>query len=272
MDPQDTGALGLDRGYERVRDFHAAFDHPTGGLPRPLPYQRAVKRGKWMREEVDEFEQATDLVSQADAMLDLMYFALGTLVEMGVRPERLFDIVHQANMSKRPANGAMVFAADGKVEKPEGWVPPETRLRQALVADHTGYEFVPADKVGPTAAVLAMVAQALGVAGPTAADFQLALDEAGGALDLTRFSLADDHVAAPADPGAVLRDSLESYRCVAVAGDMSGLVLVSTVREDGALLVDPDPDTGGLRYAPLDDVLAAVRRGGIHRFRRADVD
>ena len=134
---------------------------------------------------------------------------------------------------------------------------------------HSPLRFVPADKVGPTAAVLAMVAQALGVAGPTAADFQLALDEAGGALDLTRFSLADDHVAAPADPGAVLRDSLESYRCVAVAGDMSGLVLVSAVDDDGALLVDPDPDAGGLRYASLDSVLDAVRRGGVDRFRRA---
>jgi predicted HAD superfamily Cof-like phosphohydrolase len=270
VDSQDCG--GLDLGYERVRDFHEAFGHPTGGLPRPLPYQRAITRGKWMREEVDEFEQATDLVSQADAMLDLMYFALGTLVEMGVRPERLFDIVHQANMSKRPANGAMVFAADGKIEKPDGWVPPETRLRQALVADYTGYDFVPAGKVGATAAVLAMVAHALGVSGLAAADFQHALDGTGDPVDLARFGLVDDYVADVGDAEGLLRESLESYRCVAVAGDMSGLVLVSTVDGDGALLVDPDPDTGGLRYASLDDVLAAVRERGVHRFRRLDAD
>ena len=268
MDSQDSGGLGLDLGYERVRDFHEAFGHPTGGLPRPLPHERAVTRGKWMREEVDEFEQATDLVSQTDAMLDLMYFALGTLVEMGVRPERLFDIVHQANMSKRPANGAMVFAADGKIEKPEGWVPPETRLNQALVADYTGYEFVPAGKVGPTAAVLAMVSLTLGVPA-SAADFQRALDDSGGALELARFSLVDDFVDGGLDPAVVLRDSLQSYRCVAVEGDLSGLVLVSAVDDDGALIVDPDPDSGGLRYASLASVLDAVRRGGVHRFRRA---
>ena len=59
-----------------------------------------------MREEVDEFVESTNVVDQADAMIDLIYFALGTLVEMGVRPAPLFDIVHNANMQKLWPDGA----------------------------------------------------------------------------------------------------------------------------------------------------------------------
>ena len=33
-------------------------------------------------------------------MIDLMYFALGTMVEMGLEAEELFDIVQSANMAK----------------------------------------------------------------------------------------------------------------------------------------------------------------------------
>ena len=56
-----------------------------------------------MLEEINEFLDAVkeqDIVEQADAMIDTIYFALGTLVEMGVQPEQLFDIVQHANMSK----------------------------------------------------------------------------------------------------------------------------------------------------------------------------
>ena len=43
-----------------------------------------------MNEEVAEFLVAEDIYEQADAMIDLMYFALGTMVEMGLEPDELF--------------------------------------------------------------------------------------------------------------------------------------------------------------------------------------
>lgn len=55
-----------------------------------------------MLKEINEFLDAVkeqDIVEQADAMIDTIYFALGTLVEMGVQPEQLFDIVQHANMT-----------------------------------------------------------------------------------------------------------------------------------------------------------------------------
>jgi len=85
-----------------------------------------------MREELEEFRNATSIHDQADAMVDLMYFALGTLVEMGVQPGRLFDIVHDANMKKLWPDGKVHYAPDGKVIKHPSWQPPEPQLMQEI--------------------------------------------------------------------------------------------------------------------------------------------
>ena len=103
--------------------------------------KRALSRGKWMNEEVAEFLVAEDIYEQADAMIDLIYFALGTLVEMGLEADELFDIVQQANMSKLWPDGKPHYnPKDGKdldkryiVEKLEkmiisGGMEPLTRM------------------------------------------------------------------------------------------------------------------------------------------------
>src|SRR5256885_10536197 len=146
--------MNLRTAYDDVKEFHARFRHPVREAPALLTAERAAARAAWMQEEVAEFLAAHTVPDQADAMIDLIYFALGTLVEMGVRPEKLFDIVHGANISKRPANGAMVFAADGKVEKPEGWVPPETRLRQGRGGGPPGGGVGPGGRGGAAAAAV----------------------------------------------------------------------------------------------------------------------
>jgi predicted HAD superfamily Cof-like phosphohydrolase len=61
---------------------------------------------KQLREEINEFEYADaqdDKAGQVDAMLDLVYFALGILYKMGLSPleiNTLFEAVHNANMTK----------------------------------------------------------------------------------------------------------------------------------------------------------------------------
>ena len=98
--------MSLDDAFDQVAEFHRAFGHPVKERPTFLPPPRSDARVAWMREEVDEFVESTNVVDQADAMIDLIYFALGTLVEMGVRPAPLFDIVHNANMQKLWPDGA----------------------------------------------------------------------------------------------------------------------------------------------------------------------
>lgn len=125
----------MDKEWEAVRLFHEKFHHPIGSSPKPMEKERARKRYDWMKEEIDEFLEAVeegDIVEQADAMIDVMYFALGTLVEMGIRPDRLFEIVQKANMSKLWPDGKPHYAEDGKTIKPETWKDPHEELEKAI--------------------------------------------------------------------------------------------------------------------------------------------
>lgn len=128
--------MGINKEYNMVKEFHKVFGHPYSDAPVSLNIDRATQRYGWMHEEIDEFIEAVkngDVVEQADAMIDVIYFALGTLVEMGVEPERLFEIVQNANMSKLWADGKPHYReSDGKVIKPEEWQDPHPLLEAEI--------------------------------------------------------------------------------------------------------------------------------------------
>ena len=65
-------------------------------------------------------------------MVDLIYFALGTLTEMGVEAGAAFAVVHAANMEKLGPDGRPILHPDGKIAKPAGWVDPGDRMRVLL--------------------------------------------------------------------------------------------------------------------------------------------
>ena len=116
--------------WNDVRDFHDKFGHPVAEKPVMIDKKRALSRAKWMNEEVAEFLIAEDIYEQADAMIDLMYFALGTMVEMGLEADELFAIVQQANMAKLWPDGKPHYnPKDGKVIKPEGWEDPAPKIK-----------------------------------------------------------------------------------------------------------------------------------------------
>lgn len=123
----------MDKEWENVKSFQEFFKQPVGDKPQPLTMDRMKKRYKWILEEIDEFLMAEgDMVEQADAMIDVIYFALGALVEMGIKPDPLFKIVHQANMSKISSDGRIHYDSDGKVIKPDTWIDPHDRLTQSI--------------------------------------------------------------------------------------------------------------------------------------------
>ena len=116
--------------WNDVREFHEKFGHPVAERPVMIDKRRALSRAKWMQEEVAEFLIADDIYEQADAMIDLMYFALGTMVEMGLEADELFAIVQQANMAKLWPDGKPHYnPKDGKVMKPEGWEDPAPKIK-----------------------------------------------------------------------------------------------------------------------------------------------
>lgn len=130
--------MPLDRAFMQVAEFHRAFGHPCAAQPKALGKDRREVRADWMREEIQEWLRAEDIVDQADAMVDLIYFALGSLVELGVRPEGLFEIVHKANMAKLWPDGSPQYGENGKVRKPTGWYDPEQDLRAAIATQANG--------------------------------------------------------------------------------------------------------------------------------------
>ena len=60
-----------------------------------------------LTEEIDEFKVAReneDIIEQVDALIDLVYFAIGGLVRLGLTQEQTnacFNAVHRTNMMKR---------------------------------------------------------------------------------------------------------------------------------------------------------------------------
>lgn len=124
--------------YEMVREFHQKFMHPVGEQPKKMDLERAKQRSKWMREEVQEFIDASDVYEQARELADVIYFALGTLVEMGVEPSQVFAAVHQANMDKIWEDGTVKFHEDGKVKKPSQWQGPENQIAKVIDMQKNG--------------------------------------------------------------------------------------------------------------------------------------
>lgn len=119
----------------KLKNFNRLFDIHIRKIPITLPLERAKKRYAWMLEEINEFLEASekqDIVKQADAMIDTIYFALGTLVEIAIEPDELFYIVQNANMSKLWPDGKQHYNEMGKVIKPKGWEDPHKKLELTI--------------------------------------------------------------------------------------------------------------------------------------------
>ena len=121
--------------FKDVGAFHRKFELPSWPTaPGPaLPSMDVVEfRVGFLREELRELIVAfsrDDLPGAADALVDLVYVALGTAHLMGLPFNALWTEVQRANLAKERAAGA----ADPRsrrghaldVVKPPGWQPPD---------------------------------------------------------------------------------------------------------------------------------------------------
>ena len=92
------------------------------------------ERLECLREERHELEPAFeqgDFAGAADALVDLVVFAKGTAVLMGLPWAALFDDVMRANMAKVRGVGHRGHAVD--LVKPLGWQGPKTH---EILEDH----------------------------------------------------------------------------------------------------------------------------------------
>lgn len=107
------------------------FRQPMRDTPSISDAQRAMHRQQWLEEEVQELRDAIvgidgpDIVEVSDALADILYIVYGTAVEFGIDLGSIFEEVHASNMRKLDENGNPIIREDGKIMKPEGWVPPQ---------------------------------------------------------------------------------------------------------------------------------------------------
>lgn len=118
--------------YGDVHLFHRKFGLPHPKVPTFLEEDVRNFRYDFMREELHEFDNACvcgNLADAADALIDLVYVAMGTGVMMGLPWQALWDEVQRANITKVKA-----LSADDPlstrhhrldVVKPPGWRSPD---------------------------------------------------------------------------------------------------------------------------------------------------
>ena len=108
---------------EIVKQNKVVWNNPRGIFDQSLEYDM-------LTEEVQELKQAKKPVDQLDALLDVIYVAIGSLHKLGLTPEQMVEglqIVQDANSQKSGSKNA-----DGKVTKPENFIPPEEKLQKIL--------------------------------------------------------------------------------------------------------------------------------------------
>lgn len=140
FDPAMTPNLFAD-----IKAFHEKFALTYSGPPRVLEEELAKFRVGFLAEELGEYcldhqnteemvyqikgnmaPQNVPLDKQFDALIDLVYVALGTAYLQGFDFNEGWRRVHEANMKKVRALRAVDSARGSTydVVKPEGWVPP----------------------------------------------------------------------------------------------------------------------------------------------------
>lgn len=115
--------------FTDVRAFHQAFGQRIGEKPELPDRKERTLREKLLEEEFNEYMRAElndDLVEVADALADIIYIACGTAVSYGIPLDDVFESVHASNMAKL-VDGKVIRRSDGKVQKPEGWQPPDIK-------------------------------------------------------------------------------------------------------------------------------------------------
>jgi len=123
--------------YADVLEFRKKMEISIGEKPKLLSLEEFIFNMDFLVEELSEFAEAhenSSLIDAADAIVDLIYVAIGTAITMGLPLNELWDIVHTANMSKEKVADASESKRNSTndVKKPEGFVSPETKIAEVL--------------------------------------------------------------------------------------------------------------------------------------------
>lgn len=125
--------------FDDVVTFHKKYSIQYDGIPRKLDPKHQKFRTLRLVEEMREYLEATAFVeggtyndisddeARFDALIDLIYIALGTIHQQGWDFNEGWRRVQAANMAKRLAGeGEGKYGGAGvDIIKPDGWTPPD---------------------------------------------------------------------------------------------------------------------------------------------------
>jgi predicted HAD superfamily Cof-like phosphohydrolase len=125
---------------EQVREFTKACNDDLPTKPKLMTPEAIAFIRKMVNDELDELEESTTVIEQADALVDAIYYICDCAVKHGMNLDPLFAIVHGANMQK-VVNGKVLKRPDGKVMKPDTWRDPAPLLAAEMARQATDGSF-----------------------------------------------------------------------------------------------------------------------------------
>lgn len=133
--------------FELVKEFHKAFNKvPDPEVPTEQSDKIRMLRHKLIEEEFNEvtqelqmgicddfeyvdvknhpkYDKGFNINKLAKELADLLYVILGTAAAYGIPIDDVYRKVHENNMSKLQPDGTVKYREDGKVLKPDNYVP-----------------------------------------------------------------------------------------------------------------------------------------------------
>lgn len=118
----------MNKFIEDVTDFHKKFGFALPDRPNPLQIKHFITKAGHLLEESTEFlNSVDDPAKQLDALVDVVYVALGAAILSGYPFEEAWRAVHSANMTKIRTNRAIDSQRNSEFDviKPPGFIPPD---------------------------------------------------------------------------------------------------------------------------------------------------
>lgn len=147
MDNCSAGGCGGKTFFDSYNEFADACGIPRGEIckspnPQSVYLAKELVGEEYARETLPAVEKylmnpsLENFVEVADGFVDTVYVLFQFCRILGVPFNEIFEIVHSANMAKVGPDGKVIRREDGKILKPEGWVPPDTKIWEALYQKH----------------------------------------------------------------------------------------------------------------------------------------
>lgn len=145
--------------YEKVKEFTEKSGIPIPEVPRKMNRTEVSFITRMILEELQELlltvanpeentkdmlielvnlsrlptnkvlESDIDIIAeQVDAFVDIDYYSNNAASKVGMNTDAVFDLVHEANMSKLFPDGTFHKDESGKIIKPPNWKEPDVKL------------------------------------------------------------------------------------------------------------------------------------------------